>query len=690
MRITKVLTGSEAAAIAAAHARPDIVPAYPITPQTGIIEKLSEMVATGELKNCQFVPVESEHSALASLIGAAQGGARVFTATSSHGLLYMHEPEHWIAGARLPVVMVNVNRAIGSPWNIACDRTDSMSQRDTGWIQLYCENNQEVYNTVLMAFRIAEATLIPVLVSMDGFYLSHTKEPVTLLSQEEVDAFLPRTAIPHVLDNDDPRSHGASGATDYYWRIKERMAQDLRMSQHAVLRVMEEFAKLSGRSYLPIEPYRTEDAEVALVLMGSSARVARNAVEQLRKSGVRAGMLTLRQFRPFPSQAMLQSALGSAKKVVVFDVNQYGILLDEMRNALYGSDIAVMGYTVGVGGVAVPSGVYEDAVAEALAHEGLWNGHSLWRGVSLSAPIEAAKSLPPVEAKKNEVRPLVTSGHRACAGCTATLVMRHVLEAFGKKTQIALPASCWSIIAGPNPYTPVGVPLVHCPFETAAATASGMKRAAEALGKDVTVVAFAGDGGTFDIGLQALSGAAERGEDIIYICYDNEAYMNTGGQRSSSTPQGAVTETTPKGAPKGEAKKNMMKIMAAHNIPYAATASIYHLDDLKRKLAKALEYEGGGLRFIQILAPCNTGWKVDPQLSVRAAHLAVETNAFPLVECDHGKWRITYRPERVRPLAEYVGGQGRFAHLGEEDLSRMKVAVDSYWEELEKLEKYFS
>ena len=165
--------------------------------------------------------------------------------------------------------------------------------------------------------------------------------------------------------------------------------------------------------------------------------------------------------------------------------------------------------------------------------------------------------------------------------------------------------------------------------------------------------------------------------------------MNTGGQRSSSTPQGAVTETTPIQAVKMEAKKNILKIMTAHNIPYAATASIYHLEDFKSKIAKAVAYKGKGLRFIHVLAPCNPGWKIDPALSLRMAHLAVETCAFPLVECEMGKWRITYRPEEVAALAEYIKPQGRFAHLSDEDIEQMKQKVDSYFEELEKLEKYF-
>ncbi|OGZ07072.1 MAG: hypothetical protein A3D65_01355 [Candidatus Lloydbacteria bacterium RIFCSPHIGHO2_02_FULL_50_13] len=685
MTTYKVLTGSEAAALAAKQGMPEVISAYPITPQTGIIEKLSEYIAKGELAGCEFVTVESEHSALALLNGASQAGARVFTATSSHGLLYMHEVIHWVAGARLPILMVNVNRAIGSPWNIACDRTDSLSQRDTGWLQFYASSNQEVYDMVLMGYRIAEELCLPVMVNFDGFLLSHTKEPVAVLDDALAYGFAPKERIPHALDQDDPCSVGASGTTEYYWRLKRAMADDQRRAGEVITKTMEAFTEVSGRIHKSVESYRMEDAEIAMVAMGSTWRTAEEAVDRMRAEGVKAGAVKLCQFRPFPREAFGEALL-SVKKIIALDVNQYAIILDETKSALYGRTTPVYGYTVGVGGVPVTANVLTDIFKE-IGWKTEPSEASQWRGVSDPPP-----RVIPVTQRASAGRSsskFLTSGHRACAGCTAALIMRHILDAIGASAQVALPACCWSIIAGPNPYTPVKVPLVHCPFETAAATAAGLKRAALALGNDVTALAFAGDGGTFDIGLQALSGAAERGEDIIYVCYDNEAYMNTGGQRSSATPRGAVTETTPYPGSKGEAKKNIMKIVAAHSVPYAATASIYHLDDLKAKIEKAKAYSGLGLRFLHILAPCNPGWKVDPKDSLRMSHLAVESRVFPLVEYDHGKWRITYRPDGRATVAEYVSSQGRFAHLTEEDIARAEKAVDQYWEELEKLEKHF-
>lgn len=682
MTKSKVLTGSKAVAEAVALARPEVITAYPITPQTGIIEALSGFADAGKLPGCEFITVESEHSAISMLVGSAQTGARSFTATSSHGLFYMYEILHWVAGARLPVVMVNVNRAVGAPWNIQSDRTDGHAMRDTGWLQLYCEDHQDIFDSTLMAFRIAQETLLPVMVNMDGFYLSHTSEPVELCSESEAAKFLGNTRIPHAIDTKRPSSISASGNSEFYSRIKHHMADAQRNAGEVIAQVSAQFAAQFGRVHQLIETYRMDDAETAIVVTGSTTRIVRDAVDAMRERGIKVGLVKFWAYRPFPALD-LRRALQGVRKVITLDVNQFDIVLGEVRNALYGSTTPIFGYTVGIGGVPIPPSLVANIVDEVLELPAPKSPNSEWRGV---APLPVA-AIPVKDTPVKSSSEFLSPGHRACAGCTASLVMRHTLDVFGKNTQIALPACCWSIIAGPNPYTPVRVPLVHCPFETAAATAAGLKRGAIAIGNDVTAVAFAGDGGTLDIGLQALSGAAERGEKIVYICYDNEAYMNTGGQRSSSSPIHSATKTTPHG--KLQPKKNILEIMAAHGVPYAATASIYHLDDFRMKLAKAKRYSEYGLCFIQVLAPCNPGWGIDPSQSLHMAQLAIETQMFPLVEVEGGKWRITYRPETPTPLEEYLLPQGRFAKLTALDIEEVKASVHGYWEKLEKLEKYF-
>ncbi|MBM4331594.1 MAG: pyruvate synthase subunit beta [Deltaproteobacteria bacterium] len=256
--------------------------------------------------------------------------------------------------------------------------------------------------------------------------------------------------------------------------------------------------------------------------------------------------------------------------------------------------------------------------------------------------------------------------------------MRYTLQALGKKTMVVIPACCWATVAGFFPSSSLKVPVLHTAFETAAITASGVKKGLMARGiEDVQVLAWAGDGGTFDIGLQALSGCAERNDDIIYVCYDNEAYMNTGIQRSSATPFLSWTTTTPNPAFKDTPKKDIMEIMAAHRIPYAATASPAYPEDLLKKMRKVRETRG--LRFIHILSSCPPGWKFPSELSVKISRLAVETRVFPLYEIENGrKYTLTVEPKSL-PVSEYLRLQGRFSHLRAKDVQAIQASVDEEW-----------
>ena len=271
------------------------------------------------------------------------------------------------------------------------------------------------------------------------------------------------------------------------------------------------------------------------------------------------------------------------------------------------------------------------------------------------------------------------SGHVGCPGCGAAIAMRFMLKALGEKTIVVLPACCWSIIAGAYPQSTLKVPVIHSAFETGGAVASGVRAALDMKGDvETTVVTWAGDGGTFDIGFQALSGAVERNEDFIYVCYDNEAYMNTGVQRSSSTPYGAWTTTTPGKEWKKMRKKNIVEALVAHRIPYAATANIAFPEDLVRKVQKAKGLKGS--RFIHIYASCPTGWRIPSEMSVKIARMAVQTNIFPLYEVEEGfKYTINYKPKEYL-VREYFKLQGRFRHLSDKDLDQIQEMVNEDWE----------
>jgi len=273
------------------------------------------------------------------------------------------------------------------------------------------------------------------------------------------------------------------------------------------------------------------------------------------------------------------------------------------------------------------------------------------------------------------------SGHVACPGCGAAIAMKFALKALGKKTMVVIPACCWGVIAGPYPQTSLKVPILQTAFATAGATASGLRAALDIKGdKETVVMAWAGDGGTFDIGIQALSGAAERNEDFIYVCYDNEAYMNTGVQRSSATPFGTQTTTTPGQGWKKNRKKNIIEILAAHRIPYAATANIAFPEDMVRKFKKAKQIKGG-IRFLHVFASCPTGWRVPSEMSVKVARLAVQSKVFPLYEVKNGV-DYTLNVKGDRPVADYLNIQGRFKHLTNDDVRQIQKMVDEDWERL--------
>jgi pyruvate/2-oxoacid:ferredoxin oxidoreductase beta subunit len=274
---------------------------------------------------------------------------------------------------------------------------------------------------------------------------------------------------------------------------------------------------------------------------------------------------------------------------------------------------------------------------------------------------------------------LIHPGHVACPGCGAAIAMKLALRAMGPKTMIVIPACCWGVIAGPYPQSSLKVPILQTAFATAGAAASGLRAALDITGDSETVVmAWAGDGGTFDIGLQSLSGAVERNEDILYVCYDNEAYMNTGVQRSSSTPYGARTTTTPGSGWKRSRKKNIVEILAAHRIPYAATASIAFPEDMTRKFEKARQQTGGS-RFLHVYATCPTGWAIPSEKSISIARLAVQCNMFPLYEVENGvDYTLNYQGNVE--VDAYLKAQGRFRHLNEEEIQLVQAMVDEDWD----------
>jgi len=351
------LTGDEAMAYAAKQSNVDVVAAYPITPQTIIVEAFSEYVHNGEVK-AEFVCVESEHSAMSACIGSSLTGARVFTATSSQGLALMHEMLYIASGLRCPIVMAVANRALSAPINIHGDHSDMMGSRDSGWIQIYAENAQEAYDWNLQAFKIAEdpKVLLPVSVNIDGFIITHAMERVEVLEDGKVAKYLATRKPTITVDPDKPITVGALCFTDYYYEIKRQQVEALKEASKVIAAVTKEYEALTGRHYSSIDTYGMEDAEAAILCLGSTAGTAKAVAKSLRSKGIKVGVIKPWVYRPFPTEETVK-ALGNAKALAVLDKAcsfgaPYNALCNDIVSALYqnGKSLKIFNCVYGIGG----------------------------------------------------------------------------------------------------------------------------------------------------------------------------------------------------------------------------------------------------------------------------------------------------------------------------------------------------
>jgi len=364
MSTVMIDTGNYIAAKAAVMAKPDVVAAYPITPQTTLVEGIANYLESGEFKG-EYICVESEHSAMAACIGASSTGVRTFTGTSSHGLLLMHEMLHWAALARLPIVMCNINRVVGPGWNIWADENDSISQRDTGWIQFYCSSNQEIFDTVIQSFKLAEheKVQLPVMISYNAFILSHTSMPVYVPDQKEVDAFLPKRKPKWKLDVDNPITFGNIILPPAYEKVRKDMQDSQQNAKKLIPEISKEWDNLFGRHHGNLlEFYKCENAEYILLSMGAIGAESKVAIDNLRKQGIKIGLARVRCFRPFPCEKILE--LSKKADLIIIDrnisVGMEGAVFTEVKASLYNkSEAKVYGFIAGLGGKDVTFGDIE-------------------------------------------------------------------------------------------------------------------------------------------------------------------------------------------------------------------------------------------------------------------------------------------------------------------------------------------
>jgi len=366
------LTGNEALALAMKQINPDVVAAYPITPQTEVVQMFSQFVADGEV-DTEFVTVESEHSAMSATVGAAAAGARAMTATSANGLALMWEVVYIAASMRLPIVMPVVNRALSGPINIHCDHSDAMGARDSGWIQLYGENAQAAYDNAIQAVKIAEhqKVMLPVMVNMDGFIISHAVENIKPLFDQDVQEFI-GDYYPeyHLLDPDRPTTFGPLDLQDFYFEHKRQQVDGMEQALKVVAEVAREYKELTGREYGYFEAYQLEDAEIVLIGLGSALGTARTAIDRSRNKGIKTGLINLRLYRPFPKEA-IKKALSRVKVIGVMDRAETfslngGPLFGDIRNALFdmSEGLKIINYVYGLGGRDINVSDFEEIIKE--------------------------------------------------------------------------------------------------------------------------------------------------------------------------------------------------------------------------------------------------------------------------------------------------------------------------------------
>ncbi len=392
-------SGNVAAATGVKLSRAQVIAAYPITPQTPLTEKLSEFVESEEL-DAQYIMVESEHSAMGVCIAASTAGTRAFTATSANGLLYMNEQLHWAVGARLPIVMCVANRGIGAPWTVWNDQQDTMSQRDVGWIQLYCNDHQQIIDSVIKAFRLAQTVSIPVMVCYDGYLLSHTYMPFDQPDQDKVDSFLPAFAPTHFLDPENPGNFntvtlpdlrpGVDGVVEPgYIEIRHNLHQDLRAALDTFEEIDQEFEKEFGRGGNPfIEQYLCDDAEFVAVSVGSLSYQLRDVIDIMRNDGIKIGVMSVQMYRPFPDKVIVDALAGKTCAIVFEKALSYGNqgpLYADIKSALFNnaSKPVVHNYIVGLGGREIKTQQLVDALTESCSSPETFEDTPRWIGLKL-------------------------------------------------------------------------------------------------------------------------------------------------------------------------------------------------------------------------------------------------------------------------------------------------------------------
>lgn len=725
-------SGNELAAYAAKQINYHVMGYYPITPSTQIAEYLDQMKADGE-HTISMIPAEGEHSAAGICYGAASGGGRVLNATSANGLLYALEQLPVQSGTRVPMVLNLACRSVSGPLCIKGDHSDLMYTLNTGWIILFADSPQEVYDLNICAIKIGEAVKLPVIVAFDGFFTSHQKRNALVFSDDKVvlDFIGPCPDALGVLDVENPITVGSYMNEPDLINNKYQLHTAMEEARTVIASVFSEYEKLSQRKLSCVKTYHAEDAEVLLFVLGSAYLTARSAVDKFRSEGKRVGVFSLGVLRPFPTDE-IASICKSAKTILVADrQDSYGAgggnMSLEIRAALqkHGINAHVISRIYGLGG----RDFYEkDAIelfetcynpdAVDFDYLGVYPGNENYTPMPYFAKISNQDSLiscaeenGKVEVKGATVRETLSRpkrlapGHGACPGCGIPVNVNLLLRGIEGNVVLLFQTGCGMVVTTNYPNTAFKVPYIHNLFQNGAATLSGLsemfhqrQKRGEIPEGDITFIMVSGDGG-MDIGMGSALGTALRGDHVILFEYDNGGYMNTGYQLSYSTPLGAKSSTSHLGenqSGKSFFHKDMPRIMAATGIPYVATTAESNPNDFIKKAAKAQYYaKKYGTAYLKCLSACPLNWGDKPNTERRVIEAAVDSCYFPLYEVERGITSLSYDPEQRKKkitAGEWLNMMGRTKHLCEPRyapiLTEIQDEIDRRWHRLKLLSEH--
>lgn len=727
-------SGNELAAYAAKQINYHVMGYYPITPSTQIAEYLDRMGADGE-HSIALVPAEGEHSAAGICYGASTGGGRVFNATSANGLLYALEQLPVQSGTRLPMVLNVACRTVSGPLSIKGDHSDIMYTLNTGWIILFADSPQEVYDMNICAIKIAEALKLPVIVAFDGFFTSHQKRNCYVFEEDKTvkDFIGPLSYCYSSLNTEQPVTMGSYMNEPDLMNNKYQLHKAMEEAKTVIPEIFDEYERLSGRKLGCVKSYKTEDADVLMFILGSSYLTAISAVDKLRKNGEKVGVFSLGVLRPFPFDEIAKLCKNASKLIVADRQDSYGAgggnMSLEIRAALqqHGLSQKVLSRIYGLGG---RDFFEQDAIdlfgachsdnAPDFDYIGVYPGDLDFATSEYFIPVTEDSAKPIISCLEENGKLAVKGatvrdtlkrskrlapGHGACPGCGIPVNVNLLLRGIEGNVVLLFQTGCGMVVTTGYPKTAFKVPYVHNLFQNGAATLSGlskmyhkMQERGEMPEGDITFIMVSGDGG-MDIGMGSAIGTALRGDHVILFEYDNGGYMNTGYQLSYSTPMGAKSATSHLGENqygKTFFNKDMPRIMAATGMPYVATAAESEPNDFIKKAAKAQYYaKNYGTAYIKCLSACPLNWGDKPITERKVIAAAVNSCYFPLYEIENGVTSLSFDPEakgKKIAVEEWLKMMGRTKHLCSDKYRNItesiQAEVDRRWKRLKLMSEH--